>query len=561
MNRDTLHTLLLLPLIGLLTLTSIPLRSQNVLKANPNAVQLQKVWEVRGDAILFEEIGYNVWGGVDINGDDTADFAQYKRSEWRWYYYAGGKNLSTDPIWVSDSVGSTLPYIKDFYGDGRQSVLYLNGYQEVVDEATRYYEIMQLHEFTSAGINRTPFLTVDHGKKVPPVERFLEDILVSDVNNDGIDDVIVVLGGLRVGYRRDTGIDRSNQVWIYYGGPDFQLEEPDVIVKDTSQFGEADAWQVWFEDFDGDHKFDLAFGGNYPQGGYMLRFFWGDNNSPASWSQRPADRNLPLVSGVTGINSTLNLGFYHLDGDAAADIAGYGGGTIDGTSVYLSTRGNVRTRSFSIDSADLFYKTGLFDYRVGSLNDTAYRYDMLPLAEPLRPGEKPTMLLVSGSAYGPDYDYEAWYSPALDHLNVIVMRPAGDVTGDGYGDFIIGDYGWPGGITAGVAVVVAGGPSIPLDDTTLSVQEYPIAGESGGLYVWPNPVIDELHIAWRGNLAKKPAWFAAYDMSGREVVRGEVNSSIGAALWECRDIPSGAYRVVAFDGGGEVIGTAPIIKQ
>ena len=530
-----------------------------MLKPNPNAVQLQKVWEVRGDAILFEEIGYDVWGGVDLNGDDTADFGQFKRSEYRWYFYAGGKSLSTEPILTIDSMG--LPSVGDFYGDGRQYMLWVGGYRLEIDDFYYTYDILNLYELADTGLSRVAIVSEDLGKHVPPISRSFHNLYVEDVNNDGIDDVIVSMYGVRTGQVRGEGLDANNQVWIYYGGPDFQLEEPDVIVKDSSQYGEPEYyWDVHFADLDGDHKLDMIFAGGYQLGGQMLRFYWGDENSPTSWSQRSADRNVPLIDGQTGINATTSVGFYRLDGDDAVDIAGYTGGGIDGTSVYLSTRGNVRTRSFSVDSADLFYKTGLFQDSPGYLNDTLRRYEMLPLGAPLKQGEQRSLILVSGSTYGPDYDYEAWYSPALDHVDFSKLLGIHDVTGDGYDDFIAGDGMFGGGIRSGIAFVVAGGPSIPLDDTTLSVQEYPIAGESGGLYLWPNPVIDELHIAWRGNLAKKPAWFAAYDMSGREVVRGEVNSSIGAALWECRDIPSGAYRVVAFDGGSQVIGTAPIVK-
>ena len=551
------HIRIFLPLLGALLLTGTTLHGQNVLTANPKAVQLKKVWEVRGDGISNEEFGYDVWGGVDLDGDDTADYGQLKLSEYRWYFYGGGKELSNEFIQMVDSIG--WPSIGDYWGSGKQQFVFLGGYKKVVDQATRYYDIMLLYELTDSGISSEPIIKVDYGTKEPPIERFLREIAVHDVNNDGVDDVIAVLGGIRVGYRRDTGIDLFNQVWIYYGGPDFQLDEPDVIVKDSSQFGDGDNWRAWFADFDGDHQLDMAFAGDYENAGWNLRFYWGDNRSPRSWSERPPDRDVPLINGETGISSSVSFGFFQLDGDDGADIAGYTGGDTDGTSVFLSTRGDVRTRSFHADSADLFYKTGFSPPSVGYLNDSLRRYEMLSLGAPLRNGEYPSLILVSGSKYGPDYDYEAWFSTAKEDVDFSKLMAIRDVTGDGYDDFIAGD--WQYNFRSGVAFVVAGGPTIPLDDTTLSVREYPIAGESGGLYLWPNPVVDELHIAWRGNLKHKPVRFVVYDMVGREVVAGEVDPGLGAALWQCNDVASGAYRVVAFDEEGTVIGSAEVVKQ
>ncbi len=548
-----------LPLLGALLLTGTTLHGQNILTANPKAVQLKKVWEVRGDGISNEEFGENVWGGKDIGGDDTADFAQYQGSTRRWYYYDGGTLLSTEPVWVKDSVGWPTPHVGDFWHNQKDYILFINGYKEVVDGATRSYDIMQLHEVTKTGVNAVPSVSIDFGRQQPPIERFFLDVSVIDANNDEIDDIAVILGGVRVGERHDTGLDRSNQVWIYYGGPEFQLDEPDVIVKDSSQFGDADNWRAWFADFDGDHRLDMAYGGYYENAGWNLRFYWGDENSPRSWSERSPDRDLPLINGQTAFQSSGHFGFYHLDGDDAVDLAGYTGGGVDGTSVFLSTRGNVRTRSFDVDSADLFYKTGRLSASPGYLNDSLRRYEMLPLYGPRRNGELPTLMLVSGAKYGPDYDYDAWYSPALDDVDILNMMAIRDVTGDGYDDFIAGD--WQYNFRSGVAFVVAGGPTIPLDDTTLSVREYPIAGESGGLYLWPNPVVDELHIAWRGNLKHKPVRFVVYDMVGREVVAGEVDPGLGAALWQCNDVASGAYRVVAFDEEGNLIGSGEVVKQ
>ncbi len=141
---------------------------------------------------------------------------------------------------------------------------------------------------------------------------------------------------------------------------------------------------------------------------------------------------------------------------------------------------------------------------------------------------------------------------------------AADVTGDGYDDQIHANHLYRGDfvhINTGIAIVLAGGPEIPLDDTTLSVVEHPVAGESGGLYLWPNPVVDELHIAWKGNLKRMPARFTVFDVVGQEVVSGDVEPYRGAALWRCGSVAAGTYTVVAYDAQGGTIAAARVVKR
>ena len=71
------------------------------------------------------------------------------------------------------------------------------------------------------GISDDDTLLNDYGTQDPRTERFIDALLLYDVNNDNISDVIAVLRGVRVGEKRDTGLDPNRQVWIYYGGEDF----------------------------------------------------------------------------------------------------------------------------------------------------------------------------------------------------------------------------------------------------------------------------------------------------------------------------------------------------
>ena len=554
---------LLLPLLSILLLASSSLQAQNELVANKEAVKLRRIWTQEGQFARADYYGENLWGGIDLTDDDTADFAIYKGKTNSWLFYRGGNPPDTTPFFIMDSVSSFPPYVGDFWGDARRHMVVVDGYRVEIDDFFYNHDRVRLFEITDSGMGGEATIAVDQGKKDPPIDRFLREVLVIDINNDTVDDVVMSLGGLRRGYRRNEGLDASRQVWIYYGGSEFQLDRPDVVIKDTSQFGRPDLWYVRFAHLDADEYVDMVFGGGYPGVGDMLRFYWGDENSPDSWSQRPPDRDLPLVHGEIGINHIVGMGLYDLDGDGAKDIGSYEYADVSGSRIYLSSQKSVRTRSFHVDSSDLFVSdAAISSAPSGYINDKTKTYEAVGFGAEIR--NQVANLEVSGSRYGPDHDYEAWYAPGLDGLpneRISLRSAVADVNGDGYDDQISADYRRGLFVNTGIAIILAGGPYIPFDDTTVSVAEYPVGGESGGLYLWPNPVVDELHIAWRGNLKQKPARFVVYDINGRKVVSGEVDPYLGAAIWRCNDVPSGTYLLVAYDPKGNAVASVGVLKQ
>ena len=179
---------------------------------------------------------------------------------------------------------------------------------------------------------------------------------------------------------------------------------------------------------------------------------------------------------------------------------------------------------------------------------------MLPFERPEFFTDPGSVMFLSGGTNGPDGDYDAYIAPSR------LGWALGDVTGDGWGDYGASDP-TDGVISSGVAVIYAGGPYIPLDDTTLSVREVPVAGESGGLYLWPNPVDDELNIAWRGDLPQMPARFTVYDARGAIVAEGEIEPRKGKALWLCADFPPGLFILQCYADNGTTIATAEVIKR
>lgn len=545
-------------LMILFCLFPVALAAQNQLVPAPDAVKLRRVWSIQGGPVTADEIGYNIWGGTDITGDSIADFAVYRGSDNTWLFYRGGSPPETASFLEIDSVGSIPPYIANFYGDDRRFALLRSGYAETVDDFTYFYDIILLHALSDGSIHQEPALSIDHGAKEPPVQRFINTILVEDINNDDFSDVAVVLNGVRVGQDRFAG-DFTSQVWIYFGGADFGLDTPDVVVRDTGLFGSADNWQIHFADLDGDQRMDMTLSGVYEGVGEMIRFYWGDENSPQSWSQRDPDRDIPIIEGTIGLDYNLNRIPYleDFDGDGAADLVGSEFiPEFDGAYVYLSSRKNARSRSFRLDDADLFYPGVHSGFSVGPLNCSVNgpRYDMLPLGT----------RYVSGSSSGPDFDYEAYFPP--EHLGngdaIGRGGPVGDVTGDGWPDYGAGNETYAAPFRdAGIAMIFAGGPYIPFDDPSMLVERYPVAGDPVGLFLWPNPVESELHIAWKGNLRTMPARFAVYDPDAKLIVEGEVDPWRGEAVWQCAGVAAGAYLLVAYDNDDNPIAEARILKR
>jgi hypothetical protein len=299
-------------------------------------------------------------------------------------------------------------------------------------------------------------------------------------------------------------------------------------------------------------------------GGSKLKLFFGDENSPWSWATRPPDRVIPLVNEATGLN--LESIPVDLDGDGIGDLFGrVGGSTRRGSYIYLSSAGkSARTRSFSLDDADIIFKSAQYlvgFLPLGYLNDSLRRYGMLDM------GAGTQLAALSGGPHGPNGTYEAYYAPGLDGLyeDESIFNGAsgsvGDVTGDGWDDLLGSNSQYGAFVHQGIALILAGGPYIPRDSATLSVRDVAIAGKPAALSLWPNPVRDELNIAWRGDLKQMPARFEVHDITGRLIASGTIESWRGQALWRCADLPSGAYMLCVFDQSNQSIATTEVIKQ
>lgn len=551
MRRLSLLLLLLLPIV---------LQAQNQLVPVSEAAKLRRVWTQEGNPQVTDLYCLSLWGGADISGDSINDFAVYRGSDRSWLFYRGGTVPESAPFLELDSVGSSQPILARFFGDDRRFLLFREDYRMNIDSVDYYYDVLTLHEITGGSLASTPTIVSDQGLGDIPIERNAGHVLVADVNNDAIDDLIVTMGGMRIGHVPD--VDAAFQAWIYFGGSDFSLDTPDVVVRNIEVTDRPVHWSLLCDDFDGDGRTDMVFGQTFSSSD-TLRFYWGDEGSPTSWAERPPDRTVSFAYGQTTLGS-LQLRASRLDADRGADIVGYTGN--NGTYLYLSGRGDPRTRSFRADDADISYPLTSFSATgVGSLNNRQGRYDMLALDMGLGVArDQVGYVFIAGTADGPDHDYEAWYAPGLDSLRNTPTFPlctaVGDVTGDGYEDLLYGTWSY-GPLETGLAILLAGGPDIPLDDPSMAVEEYPVAREASGLSLWPNPVVDELHIAWKGNLERMPSRFAIYDLKGTTVVESQADPHRGEMLWRCDGVVPGIYTLIAYDAEDHPIAEARIVKR
>ena len=94
---------------------------------------------------------------------------------------------------------------------------------------------------------------------------------------------------------------------------------------------------------------------------------------------------------------------------------------------------------------------------------------------------------------------------------------------------------------------------IPSEDPIVGVRQVTLDGRSRGLSLWPNPVRDELNIAWRGDLKRMPRRFEVHDINGNRLVSGSVPEGDGAAVWDASAHPAGVYILSVYDSDGRAL--------
>jgi hypothetical protein len=488
---------------------------------------------------MEDEMGSGFGSVGDINGDSLDDFAVCESRQAQWHVFYGRRDsaLSTTPVWTFDSSGA-VPYYPihgNFLGTGRQMVGFYRGTTEFSNGRTIYYYYLYLFRTDSFRLDTLHPLILDLGAMTPRIQTGPVEIGVSDLDRDGYDELILYFQGIR---RFDTIIDPHPQVWIYRGGPEFKVDTPTIILRDVEEQYLSMGFQLFLGRLDDDPYPDLMYGFLSRTSGSRLVVHFGREGSPWNWNE--PDRTL-TVGALVALDC---------DGDSILDFAEPK--PSKHVAVYLSGRGkSLRTRALTPDDADLDFEGAINFFapeRLGYLSDSARRFEMLGIEDGLfHTG-------FSGGPPGPDNAYDVYGSELFGSR---YTHPLGDVTGDGWNDLISGHFGYEN--YNGVARVFAGGPYIPRDPSS-GVRAVPTDERADAIHIWPNPTTNELHIAWRGDLKRMPRGFSVFDITGRLVAHGKVESWRGEAYWNCAGVAAGNYLLSIYDYTGALMTTTTITK-
>ncbi len=523
--------------------------------ADPGAKRLNPVWWIEGDRVIGgDRIGDGIGGIGDVFGTGKGAWAVHfgKLDEWR-VYRAYDDSLGTVPVWSLANSGPAPPYpvLGDFWGSGRKAVGFASGSSEVVDRRTRYYYELHIFRTDSNRLDSAATVVLNTRLMTPPTQIFPEDVLAVDLDGDGADELIIPLGGAI----RGTTLSTQGEIWIYRGGANFQVDTPTVILTDP-EILVGPSKLAASGDFDGDGRMDLAMAEYYGTSETIKRLylFWGTDRLEDFG--RPEHRRI-IELGPGYPDADYGITALDCDGDGITDLVMDRTWNTSEPAVYLfrsRTGKDARTRSYQMSDADGVFP-GYRNHRSGGyLNDSTKRYAMLiVIANGFTPGDPSRMLAFSGGEHGPDHRYDAYNNYAFTH-----SYPAGDIDGDGWGDYIGGSYQY-GTVNSGIAMLFFGGPYIPRDPT-MGVEVVAGEGHAQAISVWPNPAREELHVAWRGDLRRSPRIFHVHDGGGRLVASGEVDASSGGALWRCGGAAAGVYIVSIQDAQGSLLASVTVTK-
>ncbi|MCB9215999.1 MAG: VCBS repeat-containing protein [Ignavibacteria bacterium] len=552
-----------LVLLSVLQFTLSELASSQVveeIRANPELWTLRSIWKVTG-VNSGDRVGDAVGQFVNVDEDEYMDFIVHYGKESTWRVYRGNSpKPDTVSYWeaVISAPQPSYAVIGNF--EGNESRYFVSGQYRIQDDPDRY--LLYFYRIAAGSIESSP------SKVLNPVETIEPSVLISatDViaeDMDGVvgDELILSTGiTVREGVRSQVG-----EIWLYKGGADFQVDQPTHVIVDEQANTKEDEYRLYIADFDGDSFADLILTARYADGS-KLKLWFGREGSPWNWTNTP-DRTL-FIDGL-GLGRQLSVADF--DGDRIVDIAASVGNAPEPrTYIYLSSKGkSVRDRSFNYSDADVELQSTQYQIPIGGghggyLADSSGRYAMLGLIGPSKYDSHEAMLLLfGGGKNGPNGTWDAEYAPSRDGVTPgPVMQhivPIGDCDGDGWSDLLLSDDDWYL-FDHGIAMVIAGGPEIPTDDTTLSVRAIATEEHRRALHIWPNPMRDKLQIVWRGDLRRLPRRFTIHNALGELVAEGEVEPGVGAARWESRDTPSGLYLLTVYDSQGEVLATTEVVK-
>ena len=521
---------------GLLCAIASSVQAQNQITENPEgAAKLRRIWFIKGWGQPDTLVGINAGPLGDINADGFDDFSVSIGTDAK--IFLGGDPPTTTPVFSLDSAafGSVRsPVVGNFLGDSSRMMIGFIRSLCPADVGACFIRVLFYHPDADSVLRWSGY---EWYMGEQPHNFALH---AADLDRDGADELVVV-----------NTQDDSTRVRIYRGGDDFSLMEPTM----TMTMESAGFIYTSYSDFDGDGFVDFSMGtlsGTVSR----LKFWWGSSQSPWSWSDVPDRIILQTIDSIVP-SYPAAYRFMDYNGDGQQDLFGQNNAGTD-FYLWLSDRSvDFRTRRYDATDIDLHIPRASGGGTYGYVADSLQRYMMLPIMPPWDEPDDSAKGL-GGGADGPNMTFDAWFpgneGPLLSSWDV------GDVDGNGWLDALIhsSNYGGPG---VGIALIIAGGPYIPSDDPTVDVRRITTGEHVAAIHIWPNPVWEELHIAWRGDLTRRPARMLIHDAAGRAIADIPLHFWKGEARWLRAAAPAGAYIITIIDTNGETLATSTIIAR
>ncbi|MGD8413841.1 MAG: FG-GAP-like repeat-containing protein, partial [Candidatus Latescibacterota bacterium] len=434
-----------------------------VFLGNATGVNTGFAWSDEGDQ-TFAGYGRSVATAGDVNGDGYSDiivgapfYHDTNLEEGAAYVYHGSSTgLSATPDWSANSefdyywMGWKVGTAGDVNGDGYSDVIIALG---EADQAWVWHG-------SSSGLGPDGTSSnVDWYASVPDDQITCSAATAGDVNGDGYSDVIVGVPTY------DNGENNEGAVYVWFGSStglgspgssanaDWSAESNVADAKFGSEVATAG-------DVNGDGYADIIVGAHRYTNGqtdegavYVFHGSSGGPSSTADWMIESDTADLRLGRSVGTAGDVNGDGFAdvvigaakYVDGTPTSNTEGwaylyYGAATgLDGTNSWSESGGNSEAAfGFSVATAGDVNGDGYSDVIIG-----APGYTTLTLPPKVNAGRASVYL---GSAGGLTGTYDLRVEGPSGSLSYgAVVSYAGDVNGDGFGDVIVGDYGYNGG--------------------------------------------------------------------------------------------------------------------
>ena len=412
------------------------------------------------DGLYF---GYSVACAGDVNGDGYSDVivgatfydATYTDQGAAFVYYGGAGGLAAGPGNIISDVDQAASYYGlsvasagDVNGDGYSDVM-VGAY--LYDDGANNNEGRAYVYFGSVtGLPAVANAILDDADQP---DAFMGRSLASagDVNGDGYGDLIV-----GADFYDDGANINEGRVFIYYGSATGPSAAPNIFLGDANQAGANFGYSVACAgDINGDGYADVIIGAyGYDDGANINEgrafVYFGSATGPSIPASTPNDANQNTANFG---NSVACAGDINGDGYSDVIIGAYGydeGANTNEGRAYVyhgSPDGLTTSSSWQTESNQFSAYYGISVASAGDVNSDGYS-DVLVGAYTYTTGasQDGKAYLYLGSATGLSIT-PAWTaigSMSAEYFGA-GLASAGDVNGDGYGDVLVGGYGYSNG--------------------------------------------------------------------------------------------------------------------